>query len=150
MYTCKYVCMHHLWIYVCTSVLRKESICIYVDKHAGVYIYVYIYFEYVCRETCIIMYYMCMHICMCMHVCIICHSVHLEPPFPSLIMGTTRAFALAFCSEQLPMLRWPGTCAVFPAKSGHNVIGASYDDILMMWGFWMLTFTSHLHQGSGV
>ena len=76
-----------------------------------------------------------------------CHSVHLEPAFPSLWLGMIRMFASAFCSELLPPLRWPGTCADFPAKSRYYIIRASCDDMPMMWGFCMMTFTSQLCQG---
>ena len=71
-----------------------------------------------------------------------CHSVHLELLFPFSCWGPIRAFALAFCSEWLPTLRWPGPCADFPAKSRYNIIGASCGDIPMMWvsGWW------HLHH----
>ena len=70
--------------------------------------------------------------------------------FPLCDKRAIRVAALAFPSEQLPPLRWPGTCAEFATKSGHDIIRASYDDVPMMWGFWTMTFTSHLHQGWGI
>ena len=36
--------------------------------------------------------------------------------FP-LVKGMSRAFALAFCSEQLPLLKCPGACAGFPIQN---------------------------------
>ena len=77
----------------------------------------------------------------------ICHGVCLGFHFPFHNEGAIRASTSTFCSEQLPLLRWPGTCTDFPTISGHDIIGASGDDVLMMWGFQMMTFMSHLHQG---
>ena len=34
-------------------------------------------------------------------------------------------------------------------QSGHDILGALYDDVVMMRGFWMTTFMSYLHQGWG-
>ena len=73
----------------------------------------------------------------------------LEQPFPSLWWGGDQSFSLAFHLEWQPPLRPPGACTDVHAKSGHDIIGASYDDVLMMSGFWMMTFTSCLHQDWG-
>ena len=67
-----------------------------------------------------------------------CHSVCLEPPFPSLWLEMIRPFTSTFCSEQLSPLRWPDTCADIPAKSRYDIIRMSCGDVLMMWGFWMM------------
>ena len=40
-------------------------------------------------------------------------------------------------------------CADFPTKSRYDVIDVSSGDVLMMWGFWMMTFTSQSLQGWG-
>ena len=55
--------------------------------------------------------------------------------FPPLIWGPIRAFTLAFQSEWLAMLRWPGACADFPIKSNYDVIRTSSGDVPIMWGF---------------
>ena len=77
------------------------------------------------------------------------HSVHLEPPFPSLWLRVIRVFTLVFHSEWLLLLRWPGTCADFPAKCEYDITGMSCDDVPMTWDFQMMTFVSQLHQGLG-
>ena len=70
--------------------------------------------------------------------------------FHPLSWGPIRTFTPVFSSEWLPMLRWPGTCADFPAKSNYDIIGASSSDVPMMWGFfWMMTFTSQDTSGLG-
>ena len=61
--------------------------------------------------------------------------------FPPLSWGPIRVFTLAFCSEWLPLLRWPGACADFMAKSKYDIIRALSGHTPMMWGFWMTTFT---------
>ena len=73
----------------------------------------------------------------------------MEPPFPSLKWGAIRVFALVFHSEWPPLLRWPGACADFPAKSRYDVIRASSGKVPMMWGFWMMIFMSQLCQDLG-
>ena len=112
-----------------------------INISSSIYIIINIFADWkvYCEELCSV--YMYVHIC---------HSVHLEPPFPSLRWGPIRAFAWAFCSEQLPMLRWPGTCTDLPTTTRYDVIRVLSGDVLMMWGFWMMTFTSQLHQGWGV
>ena len=75
-----------------------------------------------------------------------CHSVCLEPPFLSSKWWLIRAFTSAFHSEWLPPLRWPSACADFPTKCRYDINGVSSGDVPMMWGFWMMTFTSQLGQ----
>ena len=73
-----------------------------------------------------------------------------SPHFPLCDEGAIRAFTLVFCSEWVPLLKWPGICTDVPTKSGHDFIRALYGDVSMTWGFQMTTFTSHLCQGWGV
>ena len=56
--TCKYVWMHHIFMYACTYVWKKQSICIYVcmqeDMHDYTFMCASIYVcvcMYVCRQT---------------------------------------------------------------------------------------------------
>ena len=139
-YLCLIMCVHgsHIfkfssgWAYYdCNSVYVCVCVCVshwavrqLLDSSAYIYIYIYI----------------C--VCVCVTECAWGHH------FPPLSWGSVRTFALAFCSEQLPTLRWPGACADFPAKS-NRMTSSEHHLVTSQWcgGFWMLTFTSQVTSG---
>ena len=85
--------------------------------HHIIYIYIYIY----------------IYIGVCLHVYV--SQCAPGPPFPSLKWGPIRVCTLAFNSEQLPLLRLPGTCTDFATKSRYDIIRMSSGAMPITWGF---------------
>ena len=103
------------------------------NHHTHTHIYIYFY-PYI---------YIYIYVCVCVYNW---HIVHLEQPFPSSWWRGNQNICFGIPLRATTSTQVSRYMHRLPTKSGLDVIRVSCDDVPMMWGFQMMTFTSYLHQ----